>query len=76
MIVHAPGEVTDPAEEEQRVDFTVRGWPREPYLVLVNGVTNAPVVKIDGRLTPAEFHAPEGCLILKLSGTARVQIER
>ncbi|HXJ55933.1 MAG TPA: hypothetical protein VNU68_04635 [Verrucomicrobiae bacterium] len=76
MIVHAPGEVTDPAEEEQRVDFTVRGWPREPYLVLVNGVTNAPVVKIDGRLTPAEFHPPEGCLILKLSGTARVQIGR
>jgi hypothetical protein len=74
LLVHAPGEIVAEAEREQGVSFTVRGWPREPYFVLVAGFTNAPSVKINGAAAQQEFHAAEGRLILKLDGVARVEI--
>ncbi len=75
LLVHAPGEILIESEGERSVAFTIRGWPHEPYFVLVNGVRNAPTVKINGANEPNEFDAREGRLILKLSGQARVQVD-
>jgi hypothetical protein len=56
--------------------FTVCGWPKEPYFVLVKGFTSAPAVKVNAGSVPGEFHPTEGRLILKLTGKSRVEIER
>jgi len=76
LLVHAPGEIVSGSESERGVRFNVRGWPHEPYFVLVTGLTNAPVVKVNGAVAPSEFHVAEGRLILKLAGESRVEIER
>ena len=76
LLVHAPGEIASETENDRSVKFTVRGWPKEPYFVLVSGFTDAPVVKINATAASNEFHAAEGRLILKLSGEALVEIER
>jgi len=76
LLVHAPGKIVPGSESERSLMFTVYGWPKEPYFVLVNGCTGAPAVKVNAASVPAEFHATEGRLILKLTGTSRVEIER
>ncbi len=75
-LVHAPGRVVAGSEDARSVKFTVRGWPEEPYFVLVSGFTNAPAVKVNGSGATNEFHAAEGRLILKLTGESRVEIAR
>ncbi len=74
LLVHAPGGIVPLLDQERAVSFAVRGWPREPYFVLVNGFTNAPAVKVNGAAAQPEYHAAEGRLILKLDGVARVEI--
>ena len=75
LLVHAPGEIASTSENDRSVKFTVRGWPKETYFMLVNGFTNAPVVKVNGGMVPDEFHAEQGRLILKLDGESRVEID-
>jgi hypothetical protein len=75
LIVHAPGEIASGSENDRGLKFTVRGWPKEPYYVLVNGFTNAPIVKLNGTEAPTEFNAAEGRLILKLAGESRVEVD-
>lgn len=76
LLVHAPGGIVPGLETDRSVSFTVRGWPTEPWRVLVTGFTAAPTVRINGRTETHEFHATEGRLILKLTGDSRVEIER
>ena len=75
LLVHAPGEIVAATESNHSLKFTVHGWPKEPYFVLANGFTNAPVVKVNGAMTTNEFHAEQGRLILKLSGESRVELD-
>ena len=76
LLVHAPGEISLETESERTARFTVHGWPKDPYYVLVNGLTRVPSVKINGATAEQEFHATDGRLILKLSGRARVEISQ
>jgi hypothetical protein len=75
LIVHAPGAITVESDTGHSAKFTVRGWPKEPYFVLVTGFTNAPTVKLNGVAAPHEFHDAEGQLILPVNGAAQVSIE-
>jgi len=79
IIVHAPGELLPVAVAGNRVKFTVRGWPREPYFVLLNGFTRAPGVKLGGQGTrlaePHRFQEKEGRLLLQLSGQPTVELD-
>jgi hypothetical protein len=75
LFVHAPGEIVLESETERRATFTIRGWPTEPYFVLVNGVTNAAAVKVNDLPVMPESDAKQGRLVLKLTGQSRVQID-
>ncbi|MBI5385347.1 MAG: hypothetical protein HZA90_11755 [Verrucomicrobia bacterium] len=78
LTVHAPGEIMSQAENSPQPRFSVRGWPTGPYFVLVNGLSKAPQVKIDGQAAPLnaphEFEEKAGRLILKLSGQPTVEL--
>ncbi|MDA1277683.1 MAG: hypothetical protein O2960_27100 [Verrucomicrobia bacterium] len=75
LLVHAPGAIRAESENERGMTFTVRGWPKEPYFVLVNGLTRTPAVKVNSVQVTSEFHALNGQLILKLEGDSRVEID-
>lgn len=75
LLVHAPGEIALTSENDRSVKFTVRGWPKEPHFILVNGFNSAPVVKVNGGGAPIDFHSAPGRLILKLAGESRVEID-
>lgn len=76
--VHAPGELTDVEERTDRARFTVKGWPAQPYYVLVNGLRQAPGLRLNGTPTslvaPHLFLAATGRLVLKLQGTVTVEL--
>jgi hypothetical protein len=76
--VHAPGKITDVEERAQGVKFTVSGWSKRPYWVLVNGLWQKPRLRIDGQevlLTgPYQYQAAEGRLILQLRDQTRVEV--
>jgi hypothetical protein len=78
MMVHVPGELEEFEEHADGVRFTVRGWPRHPYEILVVGLTQKPEVRLNGKLTnlvlPHRFQSGEGRLILQLEGTVVVEI--
>jgi hypothetical protein len=78
LLVHAPGAIEDAKEDAAGVSFTVRGWPKGPYHLLVAGLKGRPTVRIDGRVAdlmePHEFQADKGRLILKLVGQPKVEI--
>jgi hypothetical protein len=76
--VHAPGKITGVEERADGVKFTVSGWSKRPYWVLVNGLWQKPRLKLDGRevlLTgPYQYQAAEGRLTLQLRGPAAVEL--
>ena len=77
LSVHAPGQIVPMDAGAGRVKFTVRAWPQEQYYVLVNGLTRAPQVWINGQPAPLsdphQFQEKEGRLILKLTGQPTVE---
>ena len=76
--VHAPGEIVPADAGANRIKFTVRAWPQAPYYVLVNGLTRAPQIWINGQPAPLadphQFQEKEGRLILKLTGQPTVEV--
>lgn len=76
ILLHAPGEIVVHSESERGCAVTVRGWPKNPFFVLASGFAEAPRVKVNGEPQAGEFDARTGTLILKASGTARVEFER
>lgn len=78
LFVHAPGVLDDLEERADGVRFTVHGWPRQPYEILIVGLTQQPVVRLNGTpialASPHRFQATDGRLILQLSGTATVEV--
>jgi hypothetical protein len=74
LLVHAPGEIAGIRRGTPH-DFRVRGWPKEPYWVLVNGLRQTPAVKINGAPAPHEFDLRDGLLTLQLTGEPLVELE-
>jgi hypothetical protein len=74
LFVHVPGEIVAGSESAGSARFTVRGWPDQPYPVLVTGVTGQPVVNVDGEAAPAEVDRGPGRLLLTVEGEVRVEI--
>lgn len=78
LLVHAPGKITDVEERADGVKFTVSGWSKRPYWVMVNGLGQMPRLKIDGQeaplTSPHQYRAAEGRLILQLRGQAVVEV--
>lgn len=72
--VHVPGELVLESESDRSVAFTARGWPREPWYVLVNGLRGAPSVTLDGSPAAGDLDETAGTLVLRLPGPARVEI--
>lgn len=74
LFVHAPGAIGDVSETPSRVAFTVKGWPRRPYFVLISGLRTAPTsIKVDGK-TVTDAHFDAGRLVLPVSGSPRIEI--
>ena len=77
-LVHAPGEITDPAESATGAVFTVRAWRDGPSWLVVNRVTRAPGVRINGQTVklsdPHAYDPAEHRLVLQLRATARVEL--
>ena len=73
---HAPGSIKVTKDEPGRIVFTVEGWPRRPYDVLVVGIRSRPRVTLDGNpadlAAPHRFSAKDGWLTLHVSGKTRV----
>jgi hypothetical protein len=76
--VHAPGSLTSAKEKNGRISFQVESWVNHPYYILINGITNKPRLRINGKATdcsaPQEFQEKEGRLILKVEGNPRVEL--
>jgi hypothetical protein len=77
LLVHAPGAIEGEQEEPGRIAFTVRGWPSDPYFILIAGLRSAPSVRINGQETPLvapHQYLATGRLILQVSGSPSVEI--
>lgn len=76
LLVHAPGEIRAHTESKGHVSFRVNSWMKRPYFVLVNGLTKAPSLTINGReepcSSPHQFVQQQGWLILRLENSALV----
>ena len=77
-LVHAPGEITDLAESASGAAFTVRAWRDGPSWLVVNRVTRAPGVRINGQTVklshPQSYDPAQHRLLLQLRATARVEL--
>lgn len=77
--VHAPGAIEPLTDRAGHAAFRVVGWGQKPHHVVVHGLRVAPRVEIDGRevsLRPQhQFLADPGSLVLRLEGTASVDLE-
>jgi hypothetical protein len=78
LLVHAAGELGAITENSDGVGFTVTNWSSAPISLLVNGFTNQPRVRLDGQeiqlVSPHQYQASTGRLVLRLQGTVRVEI--
>jgi hypothetical protein len=78
LLVHAAGELGAITESSDGLGFTVTNWSSAQASVLVNGFTNQPRVRLDGReiqlVFPHEYQASTGRLVLRLQGTVRVEV--
>jgi hypothetical protein len=76
--LHAPGSIRDLEERTDGVRFTVAGWSARPAFVLVNGLRQAPQVRMNGNVVPLaaphEYQAAAGRLILQVTGTAVIEL--
>ncbi len=77
-LVHAPGAITGTREENGQIAFTVSGWPKGKYFVLLSGLKAAPDrVRVNGADLPASayrFAPGDGWLIVPVSGTATIEV--
>jgi hypothetical protein len=79
IVIHAPGRIKDTKEEAGRAVFTIDGWPRGLYDVLVVGLKRQPRVSVDGK--PVElsgenrFSAETGRLVVHVAGKPRIALE-
>jgi hypothetical protein len=80
LLVHAPGKIKPDGSSADAVQFDVAGWPAKPYKVLINGVSKAPRVSINGAPVNLagehQFDSEAQRLILQLEGSARVEIRK
>jgi hypothetical protein len=77
LLLHVPGELADVKETPERVSFQVRGWWPEPYELLLHGLSEAPLVQLDGRTaseTAVRFDPHAGRLVLRVEGSPRVDL--
>jgi hypothetical protein len=78
-LIHAPGEIRELEERDKGARFTVAGWAPDGAWLLVNGLPAKPTVKIDGKDTPLvsphDYDAQAGRLVLKIPTSARIQID-
>lgn len=74
--VHAPGAIADVRLQEPGARFTVDAWPKQPAYVLVNGLSAAPRLKLNGRATPIEapHQYSEGRLVLQVEGRTVIEV--
>lgn len=76
--VNAPGPITDVEQSATRLSFRVKGWPKKPYFVLINGLRAAPQVLVNGHprqlAAPDEFLEAKGRLVLQVSGEAEIEV--
>ncbi len=78
LLVHAPGELGAITENSGGIGFTVTNWSSAPASVSVNGFTNQPQVRLDGKdiqlVSPHQYQRDTGRLVLRLQGTVRVEV--
>lgn len=78
--IHAPGAISDVAEREDGVTFTVRGWSPRPYVVLVNGLRQAPQLRINSQATPLaaphEYQESAGRLLIQIRREAAITLSQ
>jgi hypothetical protein len=78
VMLHAPGQIVDTAEDDQGLRFDVQGWPQEAYYVLLSGLKFNPQVQMNGRaINPGDDcqYVSDGRLILRVRGTVSVRAE-
>ncbi|MEJ5251254.1 MAG: hypothetical protein WHX60_05155 [Armatimonadota bacterium] len=79
LIVHAPGAIQVLSDSRTRVRFRVKPWTGRPCYLLVNRLSRAPEVRINGKpITPSppNQYLPEGGnLILQIDGDTEVEIK-
>ncbi len=77
--IHVAGAISGVVERHDSLSFSVSGWSSRPHWLLVNGLTRAPIVRINGRdvslSSPHQFQPAEGRLILRIEGETRVELE-
>jgi len=49
IMVHVPGEITEPAESNGSASFKVAPWSHKPYYILITGCTAPPTVTVNGK---------------------------
>lgn len=76
--VHAPGAISEVVEQADSVSFLVQSWTGGPYRILVNGLREAPKIKLGGRDVPLgsphQWQGSEGRLMLLLQGDSEVTL--
>jgi hypothetical protein len=75
---HIPGALEDVVERADGLALTVRTWSPRPCGLLINGFTEEPAVKINGKpvplTSPHAFQSVEGRLLLSLEQTSRIEL--
>jgi hypothetical protein len=72
LLVHCPGPITNFSENNDGVQFTVEGWPKKPFYVLINGFTKKPAIKVNRREIVVE--EKEGRVVLRLEKPSEIEI--
>ena len=74
----APGHLGGVSEDSNGVAFTITNWASTSASVMVNGFTNQPRVRLNGQdiplVSPHQYQATSGRLVLRLQGTVTVEI--
>ncbi|HLH55897.1 MAG TPA: hypothetical protein VKY92_20010, partial [Verrucomicrobiae bacterium] len=78
LLVHAPGQISNPDESKGSVRFKIRPWESRSYYLLVNGVGPGPHLKINGKAVDLavahEFFPDQKRLIVQARGDADIEI--
>jgi len=74
VIVHAPGDVEVLEDATAMARARIRGWPSQPYEVLLAGVDPAVNVRVNGVEVAAERDVESGRVSVRLEGEAEIQL--
>ena len=78
IYVHSPGEIRVLKDDEGLIKFTVAGWPKRTYRIIVVGLKRAPQLVIDDRRlelgSNGTYSAADGLLELPVSGKVTVEM--